>query len=412
MAQNSSIVPAVPFDVFSEIVYGSPPFREFDNLIQIEGTDVLRFPSTSGVRHLSRSIQYAKLLFEGTRADRILVVGDRTVERATCMFHLDENLKRLAAGARELGIKLNAGLDELFFAYASLIVINGMHEKITYNGEEVKTLYGRPFTNSLDGYFIGLPGEGKGIVTTILIPFKGYDTSVDASKGIVAVFSNDLRPRGDLPSPNIKAGMNYVWAAVEKNKWDALYAEWVQKYPEWAKKYPKMTEVLMATNAGTVAEGSVDNIAMVRKTRTGVEIVTPRSACLPGFTMQLIGLIAQEHRIPFKRSDFTTSELLEDKNTAAVFITGTAMGPTPVDFIANPALKLGSGIKGREYGSSQDPTVKFLIGEYNQVLSSTAAYGKWDLWMDLRDLFTAKQVSRLEQIGGYIREERAKNPVV
>ncbi len=401
--------PPLEVDVFRELVSGSPPYSEFNSLILLEGPNVARFLSGAGVRHLSKSLQYGRLLFEGTREDRILVAGEGTVETATCMFHHDINLKRYAAAANELGIKMNAELDALFFAHAHLIVLNGMHERITHNGKEIKTAYGRPCTHSLDGYFIGLPGDGKSIVSNIIIPFPSYDASIDASKGLVLVFSEDMRPRGNLPSPNLKEAMNYVWAAVLKNFWDKEYPKWVEAHQEWKTRYPRMNEVLFATREGNVAEGSVDNIAFVRKVGSRTVITTPKSGCLPGFTMQVIGLIAKEHGIAFERSNLSVRELFEDNSIAAVFITGNAMGAAPVDFIANPEMRLRSGVKGREFDSSQNPVVKFLIAEYNRLLSTNDAYRKWDMWMDLRDILTPKQFAYLEDVRRYMLAKKSLN---
>ena len=139
-------------------------------------------------------------------------------------------------------------------------------------------------------------------------PWGAYLGEEGLSKGIRAKVSSFNR--------------HHVNAAMSKGKVNGYYVNSV--LAKWEVKKAGYDEAVLLDTEGYVAEGSGENIFIVRD---GVLITTPLTSILPGITRDAVLTIAHKLKVPVKETRFTRDEMyIADE----MFFTGTAAEITPV----------------------------------------------------------------------------------
>ncbi len=356
-------------------------FSEYDSTFFIIGTETVGTLSDASVSMLSPSVQYAELIFEGARIDRVQE-GRDTV---TSAFHYQLNLMRMDASSQELGYG-KIDIENLTIALARISRLNRYNSGITYNGEPVKTVYVRPFVHLIRGESIGVgqnlignKRENTVVVGTITIPFPSYFGKKLAAG--VSVYLTDKER--DLTLPTLKVAPNYQFPGREKAR--------------CLVEHPGCMEVLFTRN-GVMNEGSAENLGLIR----GNTFVTPpvESGCLPGFTMQVFERIAETNGLVVRREDFEPKDL---KNADAFFMCGNAAGGVPIDcvIVADGVL---DGVKRIDIPSSTNAVLGKLMGEYSEVMGGSQKHG--DFWLRLDKILHTEDTAYLDRVRARLLEQK------
>jgi branched-chain amino acid aminotransferase len=246
-------------------------------------------------------LHYGSGVFEGIRC--------YDTDKGPAVFRLGEHLQRLHNSARLLHMQLPFSVDELRGATNELIGANGLPE-----------CYIRPI--AFYGYGqLGVAARGNPVETVIMSwPWGSYLGEEGLTNGIRAKISSWQRiPPNVVPHVSKATGvyLNSMLAVTEAN--NAGYEEAILLTPE-----------------GTVADGSGENLFVVRD---GV-IYTPDLATgiLPGITRDTVMQIAQDLGYTVVEKAIIRSDLyLADE----VFMCGTAAEVTPLRSIDDHAIGVG-----------------------------------------------------------------------
>jgi branched-chain amino acid aminotransferase len=249
----------------------------------------------------THGLHYGSGVFEGIRCYETAA--------GPSVFRLTDHLKRLENSARLLGIDLPYSFDELRDAHFELLSVNGLPE-----------CYLRPIV--FVGYGeLGVSAAGNPIETVIMSwPWGAYLGEEGLTKGIRAKISSWQRIGPNVIPHVAKATgiyLNSLLAVTEANR--AGY-----------------DEAILLTAEGYIADGSGENIFMVRD---GV-IHTPSLATsiLPGITRDCIIQIAQDLGYEVREGNLIRSDLyLADE----VFMTGTAAEVTPLRSVDDYEIGVG-----------------------------------------------------------------------
>jgi branched-chain amino acid aminotransferase len=246
-------------------------------------------------------LHYGSGVFEGIRC--------YDTEKGPAVFRLGEHLQRLHNSARLLHMQIPFSVDELRAATNELIGANGLPE-----------CYIRPI--AFYGYGqLGVAARGNPVEAVIMSwPWGSYLGEEGLTNGIRAKISSWQRiPPNVVPHVSKATGvyLNSMLAVTEAN--NAGYEEAILLTPE-----------------GTVADGSGENIFVVRD---GV-IYTPDLATgiLPGITRDTVMQIAQDLGYSLVQKAIIRSDLyLADE----VFMCGTAAEVTPLRSIDDHEIGVG-----------------------------------------------------------------------
>jgi branched-chain amino acid aminotransferase len=246
-------------------------------------------------------LHYGSGVFEGIRC--------YDTPKGPAVFRLGEHLQRLHNSARLLHMQIPYSVDELKDATNELLGANGLDE-----------CYIRPI--AFYGYGqLGVAARGNPVETVLMSwPWGSYLGEEGLANGIRAKISSWQRiPPNVVPHVSKATGvyLNSMLAVTEAN--NAGY-----------------DEAILLTPEGTVADGSGENIFVVRD---GV-IYTPDLATgiLPGITRDTITQIAQDLGHTVLEKALIRSDLyLADE----VFMTGTAAEVTPLRSIDDHELGVG-----------------------------------------------------------------------
>src|SRR5438445_13679741 len=227
----------------------------------------------------------------------------------TAVFRLTDHLKRLENSAKLLGMNLRFSVKELRAASHELIAVNGLPE-----------CYLRPI--AFFGYGeLGVSAIGNPVDVVIMSwPWGAYLGEDSLAKGIRAKISSWQRIGPNvIPHVSKATGvyLNSMLAVTEAN--NAGY-----------------DEAILLTAEGTVADGSGENIFVVRD---GV-LYTPDLATgiLPGITRDSVTQIAQDLGYSVIEKALIRSDLyLADE----VFMCGTAAEVTPLRSVDDHELGVG-----------------------------------------------------------------------
>jgi branched-chain amino acid aminotransferase len=246
-------------------------------------------------------LHYGSGVFEGIRC--------YDTPKGPAVFRLGEHMQRLHNSARLLHMQIPYSVDELKEATNELLGANGLDE-----------CYIRPI--AFYGYGqLGVAARGNPVETVLMSwPWGSYLGEEGLTKGIRAKISSWQRiPPNVVPHVSKATGvyLNSLLAVTEAN--NAGY-----------------DEAILLTPEGTVADGSGENIFVVKN---GV-IYTPdlASGILPGITRDTVTQIAQDLGHTVLEKALIRSDLyLADE----VFMTGTAAEVTPLRSVDDHELGVG-----------------------------------------------------------------------
>src|SRR5829696_2512898 len=269
----------------------------------------------------SHGLHYGSGVFEGVRAYE--TAGGSSI------FRLTDHLRRLHDSARLLGLRLPYTVEELRAAAIELVASNGLAE-----------CYLRPIAFSGLGE-LGVSPRGNPVEVAIISwPWGAYLGEDGQANGIRAKISSWQRVGPNVIPHTAKATGIYLNSMLAVN--EALDAGY--------------DEAILLTSDGFVADGSGENIFVVRDGT----IYTPglSTSILPGITRDTVTHIARSLGYEVVERNLIRSDLyLADE----VFMCGTAAEVTPLRAI--DGIELGVG-----------PVTKILRDEYLRCVRGTAAY--------------------------------------
>jgi branched-chain amino acid aminotransferase len=246
-------------------------------------------------------LHYGSGVFEGIRC--------YDTDRGPAVFRLGEHLQRLHNSAKLLGMRLPYSVDELRGATNDLLAANGLPE-----------CYIRPIAFYGFGE-LGVAARGNPVETVIMSwPWGSYLGEEGLRTGIRAKISSWQRISANIiPHVSKATGVyiNSLLAVTEAT--DAGY-----------------DEAILLTPEGTVADGSGENLFVVRE---GV-LYTPdlSTGILPGITRNSVMQIAQDLGYTVVEKSLIRSDLyLADE----VFMCGTAAEVTPVRSVDDHEIGVG-----------------------------------------------------------------------
>jgi branched-chain amino acid aminotransferase len=256
--------------------------------------------ATATTHVMSHGLHYGSGVFEGIRAYH-LASGE------TAVFALPEHLERMYASAKPLGMHIPYSRDELSAAITSTIRANG------YSSCYIRPLayYGNPSSGVRVRPAMDTPVE----VIIACYEMGNYlpDTALDV------LISDVIRIHPRSSAVGAKICGHYV------NSLQALLAIDNSKY----------NEVILLDYEGNVAEGSSENIFVVK----GKQIFTPcLGTILTGITRKIIMELA--HSIGYQVCE-TTLKPEELFSADEIFFTGTAVEVRGVGSINDQAIGMG-----------------------------------------------------------------------
>jgi len=277
----------------------------------------------------TNSFHYGTAVFEGIRA-----YYNKDEDQLYLLF-AREHYERLIKNCKILNMKLNLNVDKLIDITLELL------RKCNWKQD----VYIRPIV-----YFKDLAISPKLIgytpeIAIYTIPLGDY---IDTSKGIKCIVSSYVRINDNMIPARAKVCGAYVNSAFAKTEALMRGAD----------------EAIMLNPDGTVAEGSAENIFIVRN---GSLITPPLSAnILEGITRQAIIKIAQEDlNIKVFERDILRSELyIADE----IFLCGTGAQVSPV--VEVDGRKIGDGNPGKITRKIQDFYFKAVRGKVEKYKNS------------------------------------------
>jgi branched-chain amino acid aminotransferase len=244
----------------------------------------------ANVHILTHTLHYGLAVFEGIRAYKC--DNDRSA-----VFRLKEHVDRLYSSAHIANIKIPFTKEQTTEAILELLSIN-----------ELDAAYIRPIAY-IGGGKIGLhPGDNPIELAIAAYPWGTYLGEGALSKGITTKISSLTRMGVNSFMTKAKISGNYANSVMAKVEATSLGFD----------------EAILLDNEGYVAEGSGENIFIVRN---GVLKTPPLASILEGITRDAVIQIAKEEGLNFEAERFTRDELyIADE----AFFTGTAAEITPI----------------------------------------------------------------------------------
>ena len=273
-----------------------------DGLIWLDGEMV---PWREAKVHvLTHTLHYGLGVFEGVRAYK-------TPDDGTCIFRLQEHTDRLFNSAHILAMTIPFDKETLNQAQKDVVRENGLEEG-----------YLRPMC------FYGSEGMGlraDNLKTHVMVAAWEWPSYMDPEardRGIKVRTSSFTRHHVNISMCKAKANGNYINSMLALREALESGAE----------------EALLLDNEGYVAEGSGENVFVVRDNR----IYTPElTSCLDGITRRTIYTLAEEIGYKIEEKRITRDEVyIADE----AFFTGTAAEVVPIRELDGRAI--GSGSRG------------------------------------------------------------------
>jgi branched-chain amino acid aminotransferase len=277
-------------------------FADRDGTIWIDGEMV---PWREAKVHvLTHTLHYGLGVFEGVRAYN-------TPDHGACIFRLQDHTDRLFNSAKILAMEMPYSKDVLNEAQRAVVRENKLDEA-----------YLRPMC------FYGSEGMGlraDGLKTHVMVAAWEWPSYMDpeaASRGISVRTSSFTRHHVNITMCKAKANGNYINSMLALREALASGAE----------------EALMLDNEGYVAEGSGENVFIVRRGK----IHTPElTSCLDGITRATVFALADELGIEIIERRITRDEVYVADEA---FFTGTAAEVVPIRELDGRAI--GNGSRG------------------------------------------------------------------
>ena len=296
-------------------------FDDRDGHIWLDG-DIVPWREAK-VHVLTHTLHYGLGVFEGVRAYKTDSMG-------TCVFRLEDHTKRLFRSAHIMRMEMPFDQDTINKAHREVVRLNGLDEA-----------YLRPMC------FYGSEGMGlraDGLKTHVMVAAWEWPSYMDpeaSEKGIKVNTSSFTRHHVNISMCKAKANGNYINSMLALR--EALEGG--------------ADEALMLDNEGYVAEGSGENIFVVRDGK----LITPElTSCLEGITRDSIFVLAREMGLSIDERRITRDEVyIADE----AFFTGTAAEVVPI-----------RELDGRTIGSGQrGPITEQLQKKYFDAVRGTCA---------------------------------------
>lgn len=242
------------------------------------------------VHVLSHALHYGSSVFEGIRA--------YDTDRGPAVFRLRDHLRRLQRSAAMYYMPLPYDLEALRGAVHAVLTANGLRE-----------CYIRPIAFRGYGVMGLFPLDAPVDVAVAAWEWGAYLGEDGLKHGIRAKTSSWRRIGSTTIPATAKAGgqyLNSILAKIETHK--AGYQE-----------------AILLNEAGYVADGSGENIFIVRDGR----LITPpvNASILEGITRDCILTLAADEGIPVVEREVARAELYQADE---VFVTGTAAEVCPI----------------------------------------------------------------------------------
>lgn len=276
-------------------------FADRDGVIWFDGELV---PWREAKTHvLTHTLHYGMGVFEGVRA--------YSTSRGPAIFRLKEHTDRLFRSAHILRMEIPHSKEELNEAQKLVVRENGLDEA-----------YLRPMC-FLGSEGMGLRAEGLKVHTIVAAwNWPSYMSPEALEQGIKIRTSSYTRHHVNITMCKAKANGNYMNSMLALR--EALDSG--------------CEEALLLDNEGYVAEGSGENIFIVK----GGVLYTPElTSCLEGITRDTIMQFAQELGLEVREKRITRDEVYIAEEA---FFTGTAAEVMPI--CEHDGRKIGSGKRG------------------------------------------------------------------
>jgi len=252
------------------------------------------------VHILTHSLHYATAVFEGIRCYK--------TDGGSAVFRLREHVNRLFDSAHIYQIEMPFSRDVINEAILETIRVN-----------KIEACYIRPLVHIGYGAMGVFPKENPVQVSIAVWPWGSYLGEEGMKNGIRVKISSFIRP--------------HVNATMVRSKTTANYANGLLAKREALKD--GYDEAMLLDTEGYVAEGSGENVFMVRR---GIIKTPPLTSILEGITRETIIQLAAELGIRIAEERFTRDELyIADE----AFFSGTAAEITPIREVDNRMIGTG-----------------------------------------------------------------------
>jgi len=239
---------------------------------------------------LTHSFHYGAAAFEGIRAYR-------TDDGRSAVFRLNDHIRRLYESAKILGFEIPYAFDAVCAACVETLTANSLPEG-----------YIRPIAYIGDGVMGVYPADNPIRLLVAVWKWGAYLGEEALKKGIRVKVSSYTRYQPNSVMTRAKVTGNYVTGVLAKKEAKSLGFD----------------EALMLDTDGFVAEGSGENVFIVRD---GKIKTTPLTVILPGITRATILRFAEDLGMKLTEERFTRDEVyIADE----AFFCGTASEVTPI----------------------------------------------------------------------------------
>ncbi len=303
----------------------TPNFADRDGFIWFNGELV---PWRDAKVHvLTHTLHYGLGVFEGVRAYQ--------TPKGPCIFRLREHTKRLFNSAHILGIEIPYSPDEVNAAQVETLRANALGEG-----------YLRPMA-FLGSEAMGLRAKGLSVNLVIAAwPWPNYMDEDARERGISVRTSSYTRHHVNITMCKAKSNGNYTNSILALH--EALDSG--------------CDEALLLDNEGYVAEGSGENVFIVRD---GLLHTPELTSCLDGITRDTVFHLAREADMEIAERRITRDEVYICDEA---FLTGTAAEVLPIREL--DGRRIGDGRRG--------PVTERLQSAYfNQVRGQRNAFPEW-----------------------------------
>ena len=302
-----------------------PNFANRDGFIWMDGELV---PWREAQVHvLTHTLHYGMGVFEGVRA--------YNTPQGPCIFRLNEHTERRFNSAHILGMEIPYTREEVNQAQRDVFKANGLDEG-----------YLRPMA-FLGSEAMGLRAQGLSVRLSIASwPWPDYMDPDSREKGIKVRTSSYTRHHVNITMCKAKSNGNYTNSILALH--EALESG--------------CDEALLLDNEGYVAEGSGENIFIVKN---GVLHTPELTSCLDGITRNTVFVLAQEMGYTIHERRITRDEVyIADE----AFFTGTAAEVLPINSLDGRTI--GVGRRGPITGQLQ-------TAYFDQVRGQRNSYPEW-----------------------------------
>lgn len=282
------------------------------------------------VHVLTHSLHYGLGVFEGIRVYKC-------TDGRKAGFRMNDHIDRLYSSAHIAQIVIPYAKEEISTAIAEVV-----------NENDLEEAYVRPIVFIGDGALGVLPKDNPIHVAIAAQPWGAYLGDEGMTKGIRVKVSSFTRMGVNSFMTKAKICGNYVNSVFAKSEAVASGYD----------------EALLLDDQGYVAEGSGENIFIVRN---GALKTPPLTSVLEGITRNTIMEVAADLGYALTTERFTRDEVyISDE----AFFTGTAAEVTPIREVDNRAI--GAGTPGPVTKELQGAFFSLIRGENN----------KYNGWLD------------------------------